>query len=229
MKCPDIPPPPPFQCPGAFCTITPDRGDRPDFMMFCRHQLNRMNTPPQHSYFIDYNPKSTAKDLVERVQKGIEMAKADGFDICFIVESDDYYPADYFDKIDDMPDFQGSQSTTYYHLANNGYQAEVHHGRASLFTTGFRISALKGFDFNKTRKVFLDVSLWDHARRKRKDRKFQNTGAIGIKHGIGLTGGIGHRQQIYRRFDRDWSWLAARVDSEALEFYKDMQKKINGN
>lgn len=212
--------------PGTFATITPDRGDRPQFMEFCRHQISRFNTKPDKSYFIDYAPISQTKDLVERVKYGVELARADGIQRVFIIESDDYYPIDYFDRIDMSADIFGDDHTVYYHLGNNGFSHERHSFHASLFTTGFDISILEKFNFNTVLGVWLDVELWRHARRRRLKNRFFDSGCVGIKHGIGLTGGIGHRQRIYKTFDKDWSVLKSMVDADALDFYMNMQKQI---
>lgn len=211
----------------TFCTITPTRGDRPEFLDFCKHQISRMHVKPDHSYFIDYPPVDGNKDLVARVQKGIEMAAADGFHYAFIIEEDDYYPDTYFSYMNFAAEFMGIESTIYYHLGNNGFQYEKHPNRASLFTTGFKLPALSGFDFRTVRGVFLDIALWNFANRHNKAKFFMSPGPIGVKHGIGVTGGIGHRQRIYKKFDKDWSYLANNVDSEAISFYKDMAKKLN--
>lgn len=195
-------------------------------MEFCKYQLSRMNLKPDKSYFIDYPPKSQQKDLVERLLKGISMARSDGFDFAFVVESDDFYPSDYFEKMFHPKfDLVGDDYTMYYHIRNNGYHEQKHPHRASLFTTGFRISSLAGLTLPRG-SVFADIEIWNYAKRKRLLRKFVNGGAVGMKHGVGVVGGIGHRQK-YRKFDHDWSVLASKVDSEALQFYKDLQKKLN--
>ena len=69
-----------------------------------------MVVKPDKSYFIDYKPESADVDLVQRVRRGIAQAEADGFDMVFIVENDDFYPADYFVDIPDM-DFIGDDKT----------------------------------------------------------------------------------------------------------------------
>jgi hypothetical protein len=186
-----------------------------------------MTVKPAKHYIIDYRPLTHEKDLVQRLRAGISLAREDGFDFAFIVEDDDYYNDNYFEAMSDGTwDFIGDDRTIYYHIRSNGYAIENHHWRASLFTTGFRISALDGFDWTRLKPgtVFADIALWEFARRRSKTH-FVKTGAIGIKHGIGLTGGIGHRQR-YKNFDKDWSFLASKVDAHSLEFYKSLQLQI---
>lgn len=202
-----------------FATITPSRGDRNELEAFCRHQLERMNTKPDKSYFINYKPKNGEIDLVPRIQEGIKQAKTDGIDLVFIVEDDDAYPTDYFDNIPDA-DFIGEQSTTYYSLRNNTWQTMEHQARSSLFTTGFKISALDGFNWPKQTEKFLDISLWNHAQRKK--RAWRKTGAIGMKHGLGLCAGVGHRITM-KNDDRNREWLNANVDQESFVFYQSLK------
>lgn len=201
-----------------FCTITPTRGDRPQFLDFCKHQLSRMTTKPLASFFIDYKPTSINVDLVPRVQKGIQEAKQAGFERVFIIEDDDYYPANYFDILYDA-EFIGSQKTTYYHIGNKSYQDWTHPKRSSLFTTGFNISAIQGFDWPDHNEKFLDLSIWLWVAKERKSVAWMESGAIGIKHGQGICAGSGHRQRN-KYNDTQLEWLKANVDSEAYNFYK---------
>lgn len=203
-----------------FATITPDRGDRKPLMDFCKYQISRFEVKPDKSYFIDYAPRSEGIDIVPRVLEGIERAKEDDFDLVFILESDDYYDTTYFNHIPDA-DFIGESNSIYYNLRNKTYQNFNHPGRSSLFTTGFKISALKGFR-PKENDRFLDISLWKYAFDAGKKVAFRETGAIGIKHGIGLCGGKGHKMNLKHK-DSNLEWLSEHVDSEAFEFYKNLK------
>ena len=91
-----------------------------------------------------------------------------------------------------------------------------HPGRSSLFVTGFKLSALKDFNWPKKTERFLDISLWSYA--KTKKRKFVETSAIGIKHNCGKVGGRGHAM-VMKNLDNDLTWLKENVDKEAFEFY----------
>lgn len=202
----------------SFCTLTPSRGDRPQFIEFCKHQLSRMTVKPDKSYFIDYKPKSEDVDLVERIQEGIRQAQADGFNEVIIIEDDDFVKPDHFEKMQlGNADFIGEEKTTYYNLRNKTWQTMNHPGRSSLFITGFKISALKDFNWPNRTERFLDISLWSHA--KRKKRKFVETGAIGIKHSIGLCGGRGH-QMVMKNIDSEMEWLKTNTTQDAYTFYK---------
>lgn len=204
----------------SFATITPSRGDRPQFLEFAKHQLSRMTVKPDKSYFIDYKPKSEDVDLVERIQEGIRQAQADGFNDVYILEDDDAYLPNHFEKMQlGNFDFIGEEKTTYYNLRNRTWQTMSHPGRSSLFITGFKISALKDFNWPNRTERFLDISLWSHA--KKKKRKFVESRAIGIKHNLGLCGGKGHVLRM-KNEDLGMEWLKANVSSEAYVFYKSL-------
>lgn len=203
-----------------FATITPTRGDRPLFDAFCKYQLSKMNVMPTRSYFIDYEPKDDKVDLIPRLKHGIELAKADGIDLVFVIENDDSYGSDYFDNIPFEADFIGEQITTYYNLRNNTYQEFEHRNRSSLFTTGFRISALDGFKWPADDYRNVDVALW--AANQKKRIAWRKTGAIGIKHNCGMTGGSFHTKRM-KNVDKDWEWLQEHVSPEAYGFYKTLK------
>ena len=72
----------------------------------------------------------------------------------------------------------------------------------------------------------LDVRMWLFGQGLKVE--FRNTGAIGIKHGIGLCGGIGHI------FNPNWSkdsgmwYLKGQVREESFEFYKNYHGILRG-
>jgi hypothetical protein len=212
-----------------FCVIIPDRGDRPELTEFCLKQLERMTLKPDAVIHVNHLPwMCGVYDLVDRVKLGTTTAETceDKFDLCFIIENDDFYPANYFERF--APFFEdyhffGQEFSDYYNLRNLSHNRFLHKDRASLFTTGFKISALNNFEWPANDKPFLDIEIWKYARHKK--RKFIDTGAIGMKHGLGLCGGKGHRMNMPNR-DYKMEWLKARVDNESFEFYKSMANKL---
>lgn len=210
-----------------FCCIIPDRGDRPELTAHCFKQLRRMSVYPDKVFHIAYLPDMCGSfDLVSRVRHGVADAAEAGFDWCFIIENDDYYPANYFDRFApylDRHDFIGDQLTTYYNLKNLTHKTFNHPHRSSLFTTAFRISALNNFEWPGDENPFLDIEMWKYARFKR--RAFINTGAIGIKHGVGLCGGKGHQMNMPNQ-DQSLDWLSNHVDEMSFQFYKGMIDKL---
>lgn len=205
-----------------YCTITPTRGDRPQLLAFCKHQLDRMSEG-RPSFVIDYKPKSVDADLVPRIKVGLEMAKKEECEYVFIVEDDDYYPSDYLrSKVLDF-DFFGYRSTTYYNLRNNTYATYQHRDRSSLFCTGFKVAALDRFTWPSDHSVFLDLEIWDYAIRNRKKIILEDINpCVGIKHNLGKTGGKAHRWEM-NNWDKDRRRLSQMVDQEAFEFYKSLK------
>jgi len=187
---------------------------------FCKRQVSKFTT---HSYHIivDYKPVSSSVDISERILYGLCKAHELGVDFVFVTEDDDHYQPDYLSRFGDVSqyDFVGCESTIYYHLGNRTWKKIDHPKRSSLFTTGFRISALKDFVF-PANTPFVDIKLWEFANETKKRIKFiKDTGAIGIKgHLEGKSGGAGHRM-IMKNKDPQYKWLQQNVSKEAYEFY----------
>jgi len=143
-----------------------------------------------------------------------------------IFKDDDYYPPDYFERFDlGTFGFYGEQQTVYYNLKSQTYTTFKHFGRSSLFTTGFRIKDLDKFNWYAPKNRFLDMSLWEYSETTPALRQFTHTGAIGIKHGLGLCAGKGHQMEGENK-DEGLKWLKANVDNEAFDFYTDLIKKL---
>jgi hypothetical protein len=209
------------------CTITPDRGDRPELFQFCIKQINRMGMG-NSSYLMNEKPKSDMIDLVPRIREGVEMAKRDGFEWAFIIENDDAYPVNYIENFGDLSqsDFVGYSSTLYYNIRNKTWQVFEHPGRSSLFCTGFRLSALDKFNWPKDNTAFLDIKLWEYANNHDKRiNLLEGFYPVGIKHGIGRCGGKGHKMELKYK-DSELNDLKMFVDAEALEFYRDLMEKL---
>jgi hypothetical protein len=208
-----------------FATITPTRGDRPELLKFVTSRLIDSDVPCYA--IIDYKPKSEEIDLIPRIKKGVEDAKAAGYDFVFIVEDDDFYNKEYFTTYDwQNHDFVGYSDTVYYNIKNKTYQTFEHENRSSLFCTGFRISALDRFDWPRDDYKWLDVKLWEYANRYNKRiQLLKNNPTLGIKHGLGKCAGKGH-SMLMKNGDGDLSFLKSRIDEEAFKFYTELMKKL---
>lgn len=210
-----------------YCAITPDRGDRPKLVEFFWRQMERMEMDGEASAFhIKYPPVDSKVDLIRRVRWGLDMAKADRIDWVFIIENDDYYPADYIKNL--LPyldglDFIGWQNTFYYNIKTRRYSRLEHETHSSLFCTGFRLSALDDFEWPPDDYPFLDIALWKHAKQSGKNWKLLRTDnpCIGIKgHGMGKMGGKGHRMPL-NNADPEMKWFREKLnDEEAFKFYQ---------
>lgn len=215
-----------------YCTITPNRGgERGELMQFCLDQLKRMNGG-QHitnAYIMNDRPLSDQCDLVPRIKHAVELAKRDGFEWAFIVESDDSYPDDYFNRflpyLDNF-DFVGDPYSIYYNIRDKRYTRIHHHGRASLFTTGFRISALDKYKWPPDNHVFFDMDLWKYVKKYKFRCKFVDSGAVGIKgHGAGKTGGKGHRMKL-QVDDPFLHYLKNKVQEHHYDFYTNLMTRL---
>jgi hypothetical protein len=202
--------------------VTPTRGDRPELLANCKRQVSRFDTSYEIHCIVDFAPDSKP-DIKERIRNGYETAIEHGVEWVVILEDDDFYPKDYLSKVVaqfDKSDFIGCEFSYYFNLKNRTWDKLEHRGRSSLYTTAFRVSAMKGFPWHRAHDVFLDQSIWNYAKRFR--RTFVDAGAIGIKHGCGLTGGKGHRM-VFKNRDPDLTWFESKVDKESFQFYKSLQ------
>ena len=215
-----------------FCIIIPDRGDRKEFTKHCLYQMSIQTVQPNKIYHIDYEPVNPLPDLIPRIRSGINLAKKDGYDLCHIIENDDFYPINHFQimQFEDY-DFIGVIKTIYYSLILKKYRIMSHIDqiRSSLFCTGFRISALEDFEFPDSMVKTLDMYLWNHARMKGNFFLYDlKNMPIGIKHGIGLCGGAGHGITFgYDTDDIELEWLKKNTTYKSYEFYLKIIQMIN--
>lgn len=205
-----------------FATITPHRSvERSELLVQCHRMLDAQTLQPAERFLINDAAQNGEVDIVKRVKAGVALARQAGIDLVFIVEDDDFYPPDYFQRFSsyfDSYEFFGDQHSLYYNVKNRTFRNFHHPYRASLFTTGFKISGLNLFDWPSDTTPFLDIALWRYAKRRRKI--FIDSGAVGIKgHGQGKTGGKGHIMR-FKGIDTGYQLLGSKVTQQALEFYK---------
>lgn len=208
-------------------TLTCTRGtERRKLVEFCLNQIDWQTRQPDERIVVNY-PAMNGKDLTKRFREGVERARAMGIDFIVVAEDDDSLLPTHIENYSqyfDNYDFIGDPWTTYYRLDTRRWETEHHHGRASLFTTAFRVSALDNFAWPADDYVFLDMPLWRHARKFR--CKFVKSGAIGIKgHGFGMVGGKGHRQKL-RHDDANMDFLKKNVSEKHIEFYTELMKTL---
>lgn len=198
----------------------PDRGDRPELTEFV---ISRLPRDIQFLH-INYPPIRKQFDLTARIKAGVDLARSRNFKRVFIAENDDFYPKDHFKPF--TQDFVGYEESIYYHLGNRTWEKFFHPGRASLFNTAFAVSAVENFRWPSDNTVFIDLELWHHARMRRKSIELRlNPPCIGIKHGLGLCGGKGHKQR-FKNLDFHLEWLSNNMDKEAFEFYYKLSLKL---
>lgn len=210
---------------GMTATLTCNRGkDRPQLMEFCNVQLDRLNPYPDMVIIVQYEPTSNQVDLIPRMKKGVQIAKGNGVETIYVVESDDYYCPNYFEQmaIGDY-DFIGYNNTVYYNIKKRTWE-RTYHDHSSLFCTAFKVAALDNFVWPPDDYLWLDIALWKYAKQNNKKWKLIETDnpCIGIKHGVGKVGGKGHVQNL-KNADPELKWLKGKVDNEAFEFYSNLK------
>lgn len=208
--------------------IIPTRGDRTLFLDFAKKQIAKQLRKPNEIIIVDDPPLNNKKDITYRYKLGIERAVAKGCDVMLFWEDDDWYHPDYIRWMIDewekkgKPKLFGIDETYYYHIGVDKYLYMKHHTRASAFCTLVTPEILTSFTWPDFTYPFVDLKLW---------RFFQHKGAvavpfgkiiraIGIKHGIGLTGGGGHRKNFKWSNHSGLQWFKDNVDKDAYEFYK---------
>ena len=186
---------------------------------------------PDLIYHMNYAPESKSPDLTQRVRRGFELAKKDRCDVVFVMENDDYYHPDYIAFMlmswfaEGMPEIFGLGHSLYYHIKNRKYHFLLHKERASLMNT--LVSCSAQINWPKDSEVFLDICLW----RSLNGKTILTDGdllSIGIKHGIGKCGGIGHTVMKYDYRDADLQYLKSNT-GEMFTFYSKLAKNLRGN
>lgn len=212
--------------------LIPTRGkERKDFVAFAASQIQLQTKQPDGVLFIDRAPENNNPDITARYKEGYELLKNAGFDVIIFWEDDDYYSPDYIDRmmtewtLSGMPELFGISNTTYYHLINQRVTHLDHKGRASMCCTMIRTDLEKPIEWGDLTYKFTDLVLWKQIKNS---RTFSADNLhIGIKHGIGLSGGVGHRldfQPEHSYIDTDFAYLKKNTTQEAFEFYKGLIK-----
>lgn len=187
--------------------------------------MNRQTLKPDVIYLVDYKPVSNNPDLIPRVKEGVRKAKADGFEYCYIIENDDYYPDDYFENMQfGEYDFIGTEAAGYYSLNQKMFthadRRKTRNGTCLAFTA-FRISKIEKFTWPRDDLVLLDVKLWKFFRLGNFHVYTPESMPISIKHGVGLCVTNQHKMSYkYEIKDMDLFWLRHNTREESFEFYK---------
>ena len=223
-----------------FCIITPDRKDRKEFLEHCKYQMSQQTLQPNKHYIVDYPATVEENDLLNRLVYGLKQAKQDGFNICFVIENDDYYPNDYLEKMYDAfiksrKDMIGIGETYLYHLFKESYNVYIHPLRAPLFCTGFKIDKVLPYLIPPILKplgisiILIDMYLYNisHMQLSRKIIisglfKFPENSPIGIKHGIGKCSTRAHTKPVNYRPDKQGKQLQY-IRKESLDFYNQLK------
>lgn len=200
--------------------------ERKPFVDFLHKQMKRQTVQPNWWYIIDYPNETGQMDLTKRYKQAMNMAFNDGMDLVLFMEDDDYYPTTYIEDMVDnwiqagMPHIIGVKHTVYYHLKNKRFRIFNRDDHCSAFCTG----VAKGvkYDIAPDNSKMYDVKLWRANANSRAQIELPiGRKPVGIKHGIGMTGGGFHNEARYP--ESSHQTLADYVDKQALEFYNSLE------
>lgn len=207
--------------------IVPTRGDRPEFLKHCRYLISQQTLTPERVMFVDFEPESDQCDITKRYRFGYNAMRNFDFDVIAFMENDDWYSPDYLETMVrewenfGRPDLFGLTYTIYYNLRVFGYFKMQHYQRSSAMST--LIKPDLSFDWCPDHEPFTDVHLFNTLRYKLWTPPKHI--CLGIKHGIGKTGGKSHVDRLYRYstnggvIDEDKAFLKSIVEPHSFDFY----------
>lgn len=207
--------------------LIPTIKGRENFVNQAKALLNEQTVKPTFIEIIDDEPIYDGVDVAWRYKIGIERCKKNGADVIIFWEDDDWYRYDYIElmlkhwTLSGQPDIFGVQKTIYYNIVKRMFLPINHPGRASMMQT----MVTKKFvpDWEAQRDPYVDMYLWKSMVYSKGviDVPFEDSIAIGIKHGIGLTAGGGHKwnAERFKYQDFDLKFLSSIVDKDSLNFY----------
>jgi hypothetical protein len=212
--------------------IIPTRGDRPEFLRICKNLIHRQTVQPDEIIFIDHPGRKGIKDITGRYRKGVQEAAARGCSIAFFWEDDDWYHPQYIEwmlknwKAAGMPNLFGIHETYYYHVGVGKRLYMKHAGRASAFCTMVKIP-FKMRVWPADHEPFLDMHIWKSVEGTavgfdNREKPY----AIGIKHGMGLSGGGGH-SKTFNKWERGefFNWFKSAIGNDYDLYYKEIENK----
>lgn len=230
--------------------IIPDRGDRPEFLEHCKKMLEKQTLKPETIIFVDYKPKSDKCDITERYRTAYHSLDGMNYDCILFMENDDWYAPEYIETMvyewsasaylqngGVRPDVFGIGFTYYYHIGIQKYMKFDHPRRASMMNT--LIKPDLNIKWCADDYPYTDAYLWQNIVNRKTfipiDHEAETSNwfpekiiSLGIKHGIGMSGGEYHRTKLDRYSDDDShtsGFLMKNVDRESFEFYTTMSKK----
>jgi hypothetical protein len=197
--------------------ITPTRGDRPEYLEQCKTLISKQ---VDEHIIVDYKPLTDSNDINDRIEYGLKQAA--GADFIFVIEDDDYYPCDYINTLIDLweqngnPNLFGIAQSLYYHIGINKFKMLYHSGRASLFQTMFTNDFILP---DGLKAKHFDVNIWERYNGTKKAILHDEYLAVGIKHGNGLCGGIGHLIDFYTNGETDKDKSILKILTNNNDFY----------
>lgn len=205
--------------------IMPHRRDRPDFLCQFHKYLSRQTFQPEIVEIVDYPPKGEDKDITERYRYGYDKLRGKGLDVIAMLEIDDFYSPRYLEVMINgwlehgKPDIFGLNYTIYYHLKLKKSFTFEHKFRSSMMST--LIKPDLAFGWPPDNYPYTDAYLWMNIKNRVTFRPKEII-CIGIKHGMGLTGGGWHsldNPKEVKKYKENFD-LKKFVGEEDFEFYE---------
>lgn len=205
--------------------IVPYRNDRP---LFLDNLLRMLKAQTFQNFFVvlmNEEPISNDKDITWRYRKGYEATKGKNYDAVFFMEVDDWYSPNYLQTMlhawiaHGQPVIFGTDYTIYYHLGINKWFTMNHTRRSSAMSTIIKPNL--DIEWCADNDPYTDVHLWKLFRGQHATFKPNKHICLGIKHGVGLTGGRNHTDFMHRYIndDSDKSFLREHMDNDSFAFY----------
>lgn len=199
--------------------IIPHRNNRPHFLKNCFRMIDAQTVQPDHVELVNDSPRDEKIDITWRYRTGYDKLRNKGLDVIFLMEDDDWYSPTYIETMlhewikAGCPDIFGTDFTIYYHILLKKYFKFDHDDRSSAMST--LIKPDLNFEWCVDSEPYTDIHLW-----KVLDGKVFHPDpliCIGVKHGIGKTGGFHHNSKIHRyKHEMDISTF---MDPESFRFY----------
>lgn len=206
--------------------IIPDRNDRPEFLKNCMRMLERQTRKPDVIELVNDPPKDEHCDITYRYRTGYERMSGQNIDLIAFIENDDWYSSKYLEVHSEKwlevgrPVIFGTNYTIYYHLKLKKYFTMYHEQRSSAMNTFLRPN--QTINWGEDVNPYTDLQLWEKMRGLVWQPPLLS---LGIKHGIGKTGGAFHVDYIERYSEQisQADFLEKNIlpdDPEGYEFYK---------
>jgi glycosyltransferase involved in cell wall biosynthesis len=214
--------------------LIPDRNDRPEFLENCLRMMNNQTLQPVEIEIVNDPPKNADIDITWRYRTGYERLCKKNIDLICFIENDDWYHPEYLETMlegyrnHSFPILLGLTYTIYYHLRLKKYFFFNHSNRSSAMSTCIRPN-LPNINWGVDNDPYTDLVLWQFLGKEMGDRivfKPEKHICIGLKHGVGKTGGYFHNNELERYEFEDNGFLEsiiAPVDPEGWKFYQNLQ------
>lgn len=210
--------------------IVPTRGDRPGMLDNLIRMINAQTFQPTLVHLVDYEPRSGDCDITQRYRAGYDWFRGMGMDVLALMEDDDFYSTSYLATMvsewlrHGRPQLFGTSFTVYYNIRIFAYFTMYHDSRSSAMST--LIKPDLDFPWCPDHEPYTDQYLWK--------LKSHLQGVIflppqyiciGIKHGVGLTGGRSHTDRLHRYVknkgttDYQKEFLRQHLDPDSFSFY----------